>query len=615
MASSSRPVDLPGWVYLPAAAGALFVVLPLAAMVSRVDWGDFVGLVTSESSLAALRLSLRTSLASTVICVVVGVPMAMVLARTSFRGQDLLRSLVLLPLVLPPVVGGIALLYTFGRRGLLGESLEVLGLQIAFSTTAVVMAQTFVALPFLVVSLEGALRTAGQQYEVVAASLGAGPTTVFRRVTLPLVLPGPGLGRRTLLRACARRVRGHHHLRRQPPGRHPDPAPRDLPAARDRRRRRRRALVGPRGRRRRRHRRRPSRTEQPVSLSFAAHVPERGVEVTLDVADGETVALLGPNGAGKSTVLAAIAGLLRPDRCRVVLDGRPLSVHGNGSGASVWVPPHDRQVALLAQDPLLFPHLSALDNVAFGPRSRGARRAASRETGRRWLAEVGVEEYADRRPAQLSGGQAQRVAVARALAADPRLLLLDEPMAALDVAVAPAVRQTLRRVLKDRSAVIVTHDVLDALLLADRVVVLDGGRVVEEGPSSVVLAEPRSAFAARIAGLNLIEGTWHDGRLVTDGGIRIAGTAADPLAGGGGARGRGVPPAAVSVFRSPPGGSPRNALEVTVTHLEPLGDRVRVHAAELSADITPQAAADLDLAPGAPVLFIIKATEVAVYPS
>ena len=194
MSSSSRPVDLPGWVYLPAAAGALFVVLPLAAMVSRVDWGDFVGLVTSESSVAALRLSLRTSLVSTVICLLVGVPMAMVLARTSFPGQDLLRSLVLLPLVLPPVVGGIALLYTFGRRGLLGESLEVLGIQIAFSTTAVVMAQTFVALPFLVVSLEGALRTAGQQYEIVAASLGAGPTTVFRRVTLPLVLPGLASG-------------------------------------------------------------------------------------------------------------------------------------------------------------------------------------------------------------------------------------------------------------------------------------------------------------------------------------------------------------------------------------------------------------------------------------
>src|SRR4051812_32335738 len=165
-------------------------MLPLAAIISRVHWGSFLALITSESSLAALRLSLRTSAISTLLCVVLGVPMAVVLARTSFRGQRLLRALVLLPLVLPPVVGGIALLYTFGRRGLLGDELEVLGIQVAFSTTAVVLAQTFVALPFLVVSLEGALRSAGRRYEVVAASLGAGPTTVFRRITLPLVLPG-----------------------------------------------------------------------------------------------------------------------------------------------------------------------------------------------------------------------------------------------------------------------------------------------------------------------------------------------------------------------------------------------------------------------------------------
>jgi molybdate transport system permease protein len=159
-------------------------------MVSRVAWGDFLDLVTSESALTALWLSLRTSTVSTVLCVLLGVPMAVVLARTTFRGQSVLRSLVLLPLVLPPVVGGIALLYTFGRRGLLGSELDALGVQIAFSTTAVVLAQTFVSLPFLVVSLEGALRSAGQRYEVVAASLGATPTTVFRRVTLPLVLPG-----------------------------------------------------------------------------------------------------------------------------------------------------------------------------------------------------------------------------------------------------------------------------------------------------------------------------------------------------------------------------------------------------------------------------------------
>jgi molybdate transport system permease protein len=181
---------VPAWVFVLAGAGALFVLLPLAAMVAKVNWGQFIPLITSESSLTALGLSLRTSAASTMLCIVLGVPLALVLARASFPGQRLLRAFVLLPLVLPPVVGGIALLYTFGRQGLLGLSLELAGIQIAFSTTAVVLAQTFVALPFLVVSLEGALRTAGTKYEAVAATLGARPTTVLRRVSIPLVLPG-----------------------------------------------------------------------------------------------------------------------------------------------------------------------------------------------------------------------------------------------------------------------------------------------------------------------------------------------------------------------------------------------------------------------------------------
>jgi molybdate transport system permease protein len=186
----SRTVGLPRWLYLPAAIGVAFVVLPLVAIVAKVDWPNFGSLITSEASREALLLSLRTSAAATTLCVLIGVPMAMVLARTEFRGQGAVRSLVLLPLVLPPVVGGLALLYTFGRRGLLGHALEVMDIRIAFSTIAVVLAQTFVALPFLVVSLEGALRTAGERYEVVAASLGASPSTVFRRVTLPLVMPG-----------------------------------------------------------------------------------------------------------------------------------------------------------------------------------------------------------------------------------------------------------------------------------------------------------------------------------------------------------------------------------------------------------------------------------------
>jgi molybdate transport system permease protein len=194
MAQPQAYAGIPRWVYLPAGLGAFFVILPLVAMITRVDWSRFGELVTSPSSLAALKLSLQTSTLSTLLCLVLGVPMALVLARSRFPGLHVLRALILLPLVLPPVVGGIALLYTFGRRGLLGQSLQVLGVQVAFTTTAVVLAQTFVSLPFLVVALEGTLRTVGRRYEVVAATLGAAPTTVLRRVTLPLVLPGLASG-------------------------------------------------------------------------------------------------------------------------------------------------------------------------------------------------------------------------------------------------------------------------------------------------------------------------------------------------------------------------------------------------------------------------------------
>jgi len=339
-----------------------------------------------------------------------------------------------------------------------------------------------------------------------------------------------------------------------------------------------------------------------VSLEVEMGVPDRDVEVALEVADGETLAVVGPNGAGKSTVLAAVAGLLRPPRGHVRLDGRVLT------DARTFVPPHARRVALLAQDPLLFPHLSVRDNVAFGPRSGGAGRRTSREAAHRWLAEVGVEELADRRPSQVSGGQGQRVALARALAAEPRLLLLDEPMAALDVAVQPALRQTLTRVLADRTTVLVTHDVLDALLLADRVVVMEGGRIVEAGRTTEVLERPRSAFAARIAGLNMVSGPWRDGAVS---GIR--GIAADPAPADGDPVVAVFRPSAVAVYREAPGGSPRNSLPVTITDIEPRGDSVRVRADHLAADVTPLAAAELDLVPGLQVVFSVKATEVSVY--
>jgi molybdate transport system ATP-binding protein len=349
-----------------------------------------------------------------------------------------------------------------------------------------------------------------------------------------------------------------------------------------------------------------------VTFTFSAHVPDRDVDVAFTVAPGETVALLGPNGAGKSTVLAVAAGLLRPDRGEITLDGRPLTTTG-GSGRHAWVAPHQREIALLAQDPLLFPHLTVRDNVEFAPRARGIARSQARASARHWLDQVGVAELADRKPSQISGGQAQRVAVARALAADPRLLLLDEPMAALDVAVTPALRQTLRSVLAERSVILVTHDALDALLLADTVIVLDRGRIVEQGPAAEVLTRPRSAFAARIAGLNILHGSWQGDRLQTPDGAAVQGMLDGPIPRDGDTAVAVFSPAAVSVFREPPGGSPRNVLAARITEIEPHGDRIRVRAAGLSADVTAQAVAELDLVPGADVTFSVKATEVAVY--
>jgi len=349
-----------------------------------------------------------------------------------------------------------------------------------------------------------------------------------------------------------------------------------------------------------------------VTFELEARVEERGVDVAFDVAPGETVAVLGPNGSGKSTALWVTAGLVRPDEGRVVLDGRVLTDVGPGRPGT-WVPPHERRTALLGQEPLLFPHLDALENVAFGPRSGGTARAPARRAAQEWLDRVGVGELAGRRPAQLSGGQAQRVAVARALAARPALLLLDEPMAALDVAVLPALRQTLRAVLTDQTAIVVTHDPLDALLLADRVVVLDGGRVVEQGTSQEVLSRPRSPFAARLAGLNLVAGVWRAGCVETADGLRVHGLVegAEPASGE-----RAIAtfrPQSVAVFRDVVEGSPRNAFEVTITEIEPLADVIRVHAGSLHADVTVQAAAELELIGGLAVTFSVKATEVSVY--
>ncbi|MCZ4497586.1 MAG: transporter related protein [Marmoricola sp.] len=350
-----------------------------------------------------------------------------------------------------------------------------------------------------------------------------------------------------------------------------------------------------------------------MSLELRMSVDQRDVRVELEMAAGETVALLGPNGAGKSTLLAVVAGLLRPDTGRVVLDGRPLL----DTDRHVDLPPYRREVALLAQDPLLFPHLSVRENVAFGPRSNGIPRAAARTRADAWLERVGISELAGRKPHEISGGQAQRAAIARALAAEPHLLLLDEPMAALDVTVAPALRQTLRQVLADCTTLLVTHDPLDALLLADRVVVVEGGRVVESGPTREVLTRPRSAFAAQLAGLNLLAGTWTGDHVALADGTNVQGIVAGPAPSSGEAVVATFRPSSVAIYTDESTGSPRNSFAVRVGDLEPLGDLIRVRAASphesLCADVTAPAVADLDLLPGVPVRFTVKATEVAVY--
>jgi molybdate transport system ATP-binding protein len=348
-----------------------------------------------------------------------------------------------------------------------------------------------------------------------------------------------------------------------------------------------------------------------TGVALRAVVESRGVDLEFDIAAGEVLAVLGPNGAGKSTALHVIAGLVRPNRGVVRVGDRVLT----DTSAKIHVATHDRRVGLLLQDPLLFPHLNVSRNVAFAPRS-------SRAAAGHWLAEVDAAELADRMPRQLSGGQAQRVALARALAADPDVLLLDEPLAGLDVGAATAMRKVLRRVLAHdgRSAVLITHDLLDVLTLADRVLVLEAGKIVESGSTATILARPRSRFGARFAGVNLVAGTAEaEGALTTQWGTAWHGSPGPDVVAGEPAVAL-FNPAAVAVYRDKPHGSPRNTVEVTVAELDSRGSVIRVRADEqpdgapgLAADITAESAAELHLAPGDRVYFSVKAQEVTVH--
>jgi molybdate transport system ATP-binding protein len=364
------------------------------------------------------------------------------------------------------------------------------------------------------------------------------------------------------------------------------------------------------------------------TLELRAVVADRRLDVEFSVSAGEVLAVLGPNGAGKSTALHVIAGLVRPDEGVVRLGDRVLT----DAAAGVHVATHDRRVGLLLQNPLLFPHLSVAANVVFGPHSRRAMfrsvRAKERATALRRLREVDAEHLADRKPRQLSGGQAQRVAIARALAAEPEVLLLDEPLAGLDVSAAAAIRAVLRTAVTRTgcAVILITHDLLDVFTLADRVLVLESGRISEIGPVPDVLTAPRSHFGARFAGINLVNGTvGPHGSLHARSGVHWHATPArqvgDQLSGEECAIAV-FPPTAVAVYRDQPHGSPRNTVEVTVAELDLRGSAVLVRGDEqpdgapgLAAEITADAAAELRLAPGDRVWFSVKAHEVTLYPA
>jgi molybdate transport system ATP-binding protein len=328
------------------------------------------------------------------------------------------------------------------------------------------------------------------------------------------------------------------------------------------------------------------------------------LDVRLSVAAGEVVALLGPNGAGKSTALRALAGLVPLTRGHIRL------------GEERWHdrPAERRPVGMVFQDYLLFPHLSALDNVAFGPRCHGVGKRAARRLAAEWLDRVGLADQAGRRPRTLSGGQAQRVALARALAVRPRLLLLDEPLSALDAHTRLEIRARLRRHLAEfeGAALLVTHDPLDAMALADRLIVIEHGHVVQEGAPSYVARHPRTDYVARLVGLNLYRAT-ADGHAVAVGGLTL--NVAEALDG---EVFLAFPPSAVALFHTRPEGSPRNLWQATIAGIEPHADQVRVHLdgpLSASADITAAALADLRLVEGDSVWAAIKATETHAYPA
>ena len=663
---------LPIWAGGLGALALCFLLLPLAFMLGRVNWATLGATLATPEAASALGLSMRTCLMALGVDLLLGVPAALVLSR-SWRGVRAARILVALPLSLPPVVAGIALLAAFGRRSTLGALLSGAGLDIAFTTTAVVIAQVFVSLPFLIVTLESALRAREQGLDEMASSLGASPSRVFWQITLPTVLPGLGRGAALALARClgefgatltfagsmqgvTRTMPLQIYLARESdadlalalgvvllgvaaavvaltetpwgrlaslirstrPGRAAAPGAPSAPSSEAST-----ALAGDAG--------------EGADVRVAGTIAERGWKVDAELRPGLVTAVVGHNGAGKSTLAQVIAGTLRLDQGSARIGERVVD------DAATFVPARRRGVAMVSQAPRIFTHMSVLANVAFPLRVRGVGRAQAREAALEQLRAVGIDDLAHKRASDLSGGQAARVAIARALVFRPEVLILDEPTAALDVEATAQVSSVLRQRLTGAgiTTLLVSHDIAEVLALASHMIVMGDGRVVEEGEPARVLASPQSVFAARLAGLNILSGpivtrpgmvgvSVGEGELwaadlsgfdSADAGRvdAVAGDAADDVASGGSGQGGRValtfPPEAVALSREESHASPRSVLPGVVAGIDVNGSlvSVRVTLAEgvsVTARVTASAWADLDLGVGDRLWASVKATQV-----
>ena len=662
---------LPIWAGCLGALALCFLLLPLAFMLGRVNWATLGATLATPEAASALGLSLRTCAVALGVDLLLGVPAALVLSR-SWRGVRVARILVALPLSLPPVVAGIALLAAFGRRSTLGAFLSGAGLDIAFTTSAVVIAQVFVSLPFLIVTLESAMRAREQGLDEMASSLGASPSRVFWRITLPTVLPGLGRGTALALARClgefgatltfagsmqgvTRTMPLQIYLAREsdadlalalgvvllgvaaavvaltetPWGRLAfflrvtRRGPVSAPAAPSARPVAPSAPAGEAG--------------EGVAVRVAGTVDARGWNVDAELRPGLVTAVVGHNGAGKSTLAQVIAGTLRVDSGTVSIGERVVD------DAATFAPARRRGVAMVSQASRIFTHMSVLSNVAFPLRVRGVGRAQARAAALEQLRAVGIADLAFRRASDLSGGQAARVAIARALVFRPEVLILDEPTAALDVEATAQVSAVLRERLAGAgiTTLLVSHDIAEVLSLASHMIVMGEGRIVEEGEPARVLASPASVFAARLAGLNIVSGCPVSrpgmvGVRVGDGVLwaadlsgygsgsagvaeAVAGDADDSAACGGRGQLDRVAltflPEAVALSREEAHASPRSVLPGVVAGIDVDGSlvSVRVALAEgvvVTARVTAAAWSELGLGVGDRLWVSVKATQV-----